>query len=72
MMNASLGWALQRDAQSVKVCAVDSGVAWTHPDLAAALVAMPDAYKAANTDGFGHGTHVAGIIGAVRWLAAAC
>ena len=39
-----------------------------HPDLAANLVAATPEFKAAHNDDNGHGTHVAGIIGAVSWL----
>lgn len=41
---------------------------WDHPDLAANLVAATPEFKAAHNDDNGHGTHVAGIIGAVSWL----
>ncbi|EFN54079.1 hypothetical protein CHLNCDRAFT_136197 [Chlorella variabilis] len=64
MMNAGTGWGLHRDAASVRVCLVDSGVAWGHPDLAANLAPMSEAYQALHTDRYGHGTHVAGIVGA--------
>lgn len=69
-MNAGTGWGLHRDAASVRVCLVDSGVAWGHPDLAANLAPMSEAYQALHTDRYGHGTHVAGIVGAVRGRAA--
>ena len=38
---------------------------WDHPDLAANLMRMPPEFRAANYDDNGHGTHVAGIMGAV-------
>lgn len=38
---------------------------WDHPDLAANLIVATPEFKAAHTDDNGHGTHVAGIIGAV-------
>jgi serine protease len=48
------------------VAVVDSGVAAGHPDLAGRLVAGYDFVQndAAPQDGHGHGTHVAGIVGA--------
>lgn len=38
---------------------------YNHPDLIASLVPMPYAWQTKNMDDNGHGTHVAGIIGAV-------
>jgi membrane-anchored mycosin MYCP len=48
------------------VAVVDSGVAAGHPDLAGRLVAGRDVVEGDGTpdDGDGHGTHVAGIVGA--------
>jgi len=48
------------------VAVVDSGVAAGHPDLAGRLVAGRDVVEgdASPDDGDGHGTHVAGIVGA--------
>ncbi|HEV7824891.1 MAG TPA: S8 family serine peptidase [Mycobacteriales bacterium] len=70
-------WALDRlkaedvwtrqTAAGVTVAVVDSGVAANHPDLKGAVLAGTD-YVAPGGDGSadanGHGTHVAGIIGA--------
>ena len=38
---------------------------WDHPDLVANLLPMSATYRQDNTDDNGHGTHIAGIIGAV-------
>ena len=45
--------------------AVSLPLQWDHPDLAANLQPSTDSYKASNTDCYGHGTVVAGIMGAV-------
>ncbi len=53
-----------KDASTVTVAVVDSGIDATHPDLAAALVEYKNFLKEKDKDYIGHGTHVAGIIGA--------
>ncbi|HET9443108.1 MAG TPA: S8 family serine peptidase [Acidimicrobiales bacterium] len=60
-------WDVVRDASSVVVAVLDSGVDLDHPDLAAQLVAGADVVGAGDgdpSDELGHGTAVAGIIGA--------
>jgi subtilisin family serine protease len=61
-------WAnVPSDGAGVKVAVLDSGVQATHPDLAGAVVAGSDRVVAGGdgtNDQNGHGTHVAGIIGA--------
>ncbi|KAI3427426.1 hypothetical protein D9Q98_010341 [Chlorella vulgaris] len=64
-INAPKAWAYKTDSSSVPVCVVDTGVKFDHPDLAGNLAPMPASWVASNTDDNGHGTHVAGIIGAV-------
>lgn len=73
-INASRAWALADDAAgfagnfaTIDVAVIDSGVDLTHPDLKGRLLsgknyAVPDA---AIVDDCGHGTHVAGLIGAI-------
>jgi subtilisin family serine protease len=76
VMYADLAWDLSTGSNSIKVAVVDNGCDYEHPDLAANfntqelgydfvgqdLTPRPDNY--AIPDAF-HGTHVAGIIGAV-------
>ncbi len=81
---ATPAWGVTTGSRSIVVAEVDSGVDYTHPDLAANIWSNPGGINgcAAGTHGYnvlastcdpmddettygGHGTHVAGIIGAV-------
>lgn len=51
--------------KGIKICIADSGCAHNHPDLEGAIVDYFNPYcNEYPVDGCGHGTHVAGIIGA--------
>lgn len=53
-----------RDGANVTVAVLDSGIDDGHPDLSGAIVEYKNFLRESNKDYVGHGTHVAGIIGA--------
>ncbi|WP_410514485.1 S8 family peptidase [Paenibacillus sp. BR2-3] len=61
------GWQLSKGAEDVIVAVVDTGVQANHPDLKGKLLTGFNAITSSSTpdDDVGHGTHVAGIIGAL-------
>lgn len=62
------GWSLTRGSKDVIVAVVDTGVQADHPDLRGQLLTGYNAVgggKAEPFDDVGHGTHVAGVIGAL-------
>jgi subtilisin family serine protease len=66
-IDAPEAWAVYNGTTKVKVAVIDSGVNSAHTDLAANMIA---GYDFGNNDSnpndlVGHGTHVAGIVGAV-------
>ncbi len=66
MIEAPQMWDIQTSSSSIKVGIIDSGIDRNHPDLAQNVVkSVPIASGCINDgDANGHGTHVAGIIGA--------
>ena len=88
-INATDGWTIRRDAESIIVAIVDTGARYTHEDLQANMWRNPDEIPGNRidddqngyiddihginsitdngdpSDDAGHGTHVAGLIGAV-------
>ena len=75
-MNLTLAWDTVKNCDQVTVAVVDSGIKYDHEDLAANMwddptMTVPNhGYDTVNNDNNpiddnGHGTHVAGIIGAV-------
>ena len=65
-INAQAAWSVSAGSPSIVVAVVDSGVDLGHPDLAGQLVPGFNCVDAGSPpqDDHGHGTHVAGTIGA--------
>ena len=73
-ISAAKAWDLSTGSDDIVVAVIDTGVDYTHPDLAANILRDNSnkvvGYDFANKDSdpmddYGHGTHCAGIIGAV-------
>lgn len=59
-------WSVKRKPKPVKVCIVDTGYDKTHNDLPKeGITSSSTNFADAFSDGDGHGTHIAGIIGAL-------
>jgi thermitase len=66
-VDAPEAWSITTGSDAVKVAVVDTGVEYDHPDLAGNIAELgPDYYSGDPDprDENGHGTHVAGTIGA--------
>ncbi|MET8801220.1 S8 family peptidase [Streptomyces sp. NPDC004546] len=63
-INAPTAWKAGYEGQGVKVAVLDTGVDASHPDLVGRIAEAKDFSGSGNTgDHFGHGTHVASIVG---------
>ncbi len=59
-VSAPAAWGVTLGSRSIVIAIVDTGLDDTHPDLASKIVGEYS-YVGTIKDGFGHGTHVAGI-----------
>jgi subtilisin family serine protease len=66
-IDAPEAWDILSDSSSVTVAVIDTGIDSAHPDISANLTSGYDFIRNDNDpdDENGHGTHVAGILGAV-------
>jgi len=63
-VSAPSAWGVTGGSRSIVIAVVDTGVDDTHPDLASKIVGEYSVIGGSVKDGFGHGTHVAGIAAA--------
>lgn len=63
-VSAPSAWDVSLGNQNVVIAIVDTGIDSSHPDLASKVVGEYSVIGKSAKDGFGHGTHVAGIAAA--------
>jgi len=66
LINAETAWNITTGAPTITVAILDTGVSLSHPEFAGRLLAGYDFVNSDSdpSDDHGHGTHVAGILGA--------
>lgn len=65
-VSASDAWTITKGSSGIKVAVLDTGIQDDHPDLLGKVIAAKNFSNSPSTaDSLGHGTHVAGIVGAV-------
>lgn len=64
--NVDGNFSMTPSSSTMTVAVIDTGIDYNHPDLSGKIIKGPDYINADNDpmDDLGHGTHVAGIIGA--------
>ncbi len=63
-LSAPAAWDMTLGNRNIVIAIVDTGIDSTHPDLASKVVGEYSYVGKSARDGFGHGTHVAGIAAA--------
>ncbi|HBN08663.1 MAG TPA: hypothetical protein DD435_08450 [Cyanobacteria bacterium UBA8530] len=65
--NVFQAWDLGRGSSAIKVAVIDTGIDYRHPDLAGRVIKGRDFINEDSDplDDHGHGTHCAGVIGAI-------